>query len=221
MIWGYGSLIICFVLLLKYVSRRLKWQKLNKLLRRGHIPCTIVVGIVIIIHLLVTYKVWPARHIVLIGSGIVTALLIFVMALTYLFRKRLGGMWMKYHRWGAALCLALIICHVGIYLVSLDTYMKKMADLKISGIELSNVSDGTYIGSCDVGYIYAKIEVTVKEKKIEKVILLEHQNERGKRAEGIIDKIVEMQSTQIDSVTGATNSSLVIKKAVENALTGE
>lgn len=48
MIWGYGSLIICFVLLLKYVSRKLKWQKLNKVLRKAHIPCAIVVGIIII-----------------------------------------------------------------------------------------------------------------------------------------------------------------------------
>ena len=205
------------ILLLKYVARKKKWQKLNQLLRKAHIPCAIVIGIVIILHLLVTYKVWPARQMALIGSGIVTASVIFMMGLTYLFRKRLNGMWMKYHRWGAVLCILLIICHIGFYLMSYSTYVKKIAGVALSGVDLSHIPDGTYIGSCDVGYISAKVEVIVKEKKIEKVTLLEHVNERGKRAEGIVDKIVEQQSTQVDSVTGASNSSVVIKKAVENA----
>lgn len=221
MIWGYVSLIICIILLLKYVSRKKRWEKLNRMLRKAHIPCAIVVGIVMILHLLVTYKVWPARQMALVGSGIVTASVILMMGLTYLFRKRLKGMWLKYHRWGAVLCIALIICHMGLYLMSYSNYMKKIAGVELSGIDLSNISDGNYRGSCDVGYISAKVEVIVKEKKIEKVTLLEHVNERGKRAEGIVDKIVEQQSTQVDSVMGASNSSLVIKKAVENALTGK
>ena len=49
--------------------------------------------------------------------------------------------------------------------MSYGTYIKKMADVKVSGINLPNISDGTYIGSCDVDYIYAKVEVIVKEKK--------------------------------------------------------
>ena len=48
--------------------------------------------------------------------------------------------------------------------------------------------------------------------------LLEHINERGEKAESIIDKIIEQQSIDVDAVTSATNSSKVIKQAVENAL---
>ncbi len=33
--------------------------------------------------------------------------------------------------------------------------------------------------------------------------------------------MTEQQTTDVDAVSGATNSSIVIKKAVENALTGE
>ena len=37
----------------------------------------------------------------------------------------------------------------------------------------------------------------------------------------IVDRIIEEQKIEVDAVSGATNSSTVIKKAVENALTGE
>jgi hypothetical protein len=48
--------------------------------------------------------------------------------------------------------------------------------------------------------------------------ILEHRNERGKAAEAITNKIIEEQKINVDTIAGATNSSTVIKKAVENAL---
>ena len=56
-------------------------------------------------------------------------------------------------------------------------------------------------------------------KQIVNIEIVEHRNERGEKAEQITDRIVEQQEINVDSVSGATNSSLVIKKAVENALT--
>ena len=49
---------------------------------------------------------------------------------------------------------------------------------------------------------------------------MEHRHERGKAAEKVIEKIIEEQKIDVDAVSGATNSSTVIKKAVENALNG-
>ena len=42
---------------------------------------------------------------------------------------------------------------------------------------------------------------------------------RGKAAEVIVDKVVATQKIDVDAVSGATNSSNVIKKAIENAVT--
>lgn len=42
--------------------------------------------------------------------------------------------------------------------------------------------------------------------------------ERGESAEKIVDEIIKEQRSDVDVVTGATNSSNVIKKAVEEAL---
>ena len=49
--------------------------------------------------------------------------------------------------------------------------------------------------------------------------LMEHRNERGKTAEVIVDNVVATQKIDVDAVSGATNSSNVIKKAIENAVT--
>ncbi len=70
-----------------------------------------------------------------------------------------------------------------------------------------------------MGYIYAKAEVKIKDGVIVSINLLEHRNERGKRAEKIINNIISEQRIDTDAISGATNSSNVIKKAVENAIT--
>ena len=60
--------------------------------------------------------------------------------------------------------------------------------------------------------------MTVEDGRIDNIELLEHRNERGKNAEGIIPRIIEAQKVDVEAVSGATNSSTVIKKAVEKAL---
>ena len=63
--------------------------------------------------------------------------------------------------------------------------------------------------------------MSVKNGKIADIDILEHKNGCGKSAEAIINKIVDEQKINVDAISSATNSSIVIKKAVENALRGE
>ena len=69
-----------------------------------------------------------------------------------------------------------------------------------------------------MNFIYAKVEVTVQNGEITNINILEHRHERGKTAEAITNKIVDEQKIDVDAISGATNSSTVIKKAVENAI---
>ena len=71
-----------------------------------------------------------------------------------------------------------------------------------------------------MNFIYAKVEVDVSGGKIIDVRILEHRQERGKAAEAVANEIVDEQRIDVDTVSGATNSSIVIKKAVEVALKG-
>ena len=90
-----------------------------------------------------------------------------------------------------------------IYLKSVADYKQAVKETSFEEITLSGISDGVYIGEYDVHFIYAKVKVTVQNGEITNIDILEHRHERGKAA---------------DAISGATNSSTVIKKAVENAL---
>jgi len=104
------------------------------------------------------------------------------------------------------------------YLNDLNSYKKSVADITYADIDISNIPDGVYDGAYDVGYISAKVEVLISNGAIEKINLVEHKNERGSSAEVITDSIIKEQKIDVDTISGATNSSRVIKKAVENAL---
>ena len=105
-----------------------------------------------------------------------------------------------------------------LYLKSVADYKKAVTETTFEDIHISDIPDGVYVGEYDVDFIYAKVEVTVQNGEITNINILEHRNERGKTAEVIADSIVDEQKIDVDAISGATNSSTVIKKAVENAL---
>ncbi|MCI9079950.1 MAG: FMN-binding protein [Lachnospiraceae bacterium] len=110
---------------------------------------------------------------------------------------------------------------VTVYLKRVASYKQNIKGTVFEEIDFANVSDGIYTGEYDVGFIYAKVEVSVENGKIVSINILEHKHERGKAAETVIEKIIEEQKINVDAISGATNSSTVIKKAVENALKSE
>ena len=105
-----------------------------------------------------------------------------------------------------------------IYLKSVADYKQAVKETTFEDINISDIPDGVYVGEYDVDFIYAKVEVTVQNGEITNINILEHRHERGKAAEAITNKIVNEQKIDVDAISGATNSSTVIKKAVENAL---
>ena len=105
-----------------------------------------------------------------------------------------------------------------LYLKSVADYKQAVRETTFEDINISDIPDGVYVGEYDVDFIYAKVEVTVQNGEITNINILEHRHERGKTAEVITDSIVDEQKIDVDAISGATNSSIVIKKAVENAL---
>lgn len=97
-------------------------------------------------------------------------------------------------------------------------YKKKMNNVELQEINLATIKDGKYEGDYDASIVSAKVKVTVKDHQITAIDLVEHRNERGEKAEVIIDDVIKKQSIKIDTVSGATNSSNTILKAVEDAL---
>jgi uncharacterized protein with FMN-binding domain len=84
--------------------------------------------------------------------------------------------------------------------------------------DLSRLSDGDYKGSARNGIVSVKVHVTVADHQIREIQLLRHFNGQGGSAEVITDDVIRAQSLNVDMISGASYSSLVILKAVEDAL---
>ena len=106
------------------------------------------------------------------------------------------------------------------YIDRVGEYKRAVKETTIEEVNISDIPDGVFIGEYDVNFIYAKVEVDVSGGKIIDVRILEHRQERGKAAEAVANEIVDEQRIDVDTVSGAMNSSIVIKKAVEVALKG-
>jgi uncharacterized protein with FMN-binding domain len=82
------------------------------------------------------------------------------------------------------------------------------------------LKDGTYIGEATWRPVFVRAEVTIKDNKIADIKILKHRHGPSKKfkATGIIPRIIEAQSTQVDAISGATYSSKVISSAVQDAV---
>ena len=86
-----------------------------------------------------------------------------------------------------------------------------------------NLADGVYKGT---GTGYAgdiTVSVQIKDKQIVAIDILSSSDDAAffNRAKAVIDRIIEGQTLDVDTVSGATYSSNGIISAVKNALTGE
>lgn len=100
----------------------------------------------------------------------------------------------------------------------IETSLKQLSDTPFANVDLSKVADGTYAGSYEVFPVAVDVKVIVKNHKILDIELLKHNNGQGAAAESIPGRVVKAQTLEVDIVSGATYSSKVILKAIENAL---
>lgn len=110
------------------------------------------------------------------------------------------------------------VAYITKYFFNIMKYKTIVNEVSISKVDLSKVPDGSFTGSFDAIFVGAKVNVVVQNHKIVDIKLINHKNERGKKAEVIPKSVIQAQSLQVDAVSGATNSSKVILKAIENAL---
>ena len=122
-------------------------------------------------------------------------------------------------------CVCVVVVIVlffgGRFLADMGKYRSIVAGIVIQTPDISLIQDGTYNGNCDAIIIAADVDVVVKDHKITDIKINEHKNGRGAGAEVITDEVLANQSLNVDTVSGATNSSKVILKAIETALENE
>ena len=118
----------------------------------------------------------------------------------------------------AVIALAAIITAVWGFKSYTEASLVKLTETSIPDVNLSKIADGVYKGSHKVFPVEAEVRVTIENHKIIGIELVKHFNGQGTAAEVIPDRVTEAQSLKVDIVSGATYSSKVILKAIENAL---
>jgi uncharacterized protein with FMN-binding domain len=117
------------------------------------------------------------------------------------------------------LVVAILLVGIGVTAyTNIQEISEEVKSIQIQNIDLSNVRDGVYTGEYSFkDLVGAKVKVTVKDNEISNITLVEHKNGLGKKAESITDSVIGAQSLEVDVVSGATASSTIILKAIENA----
>lgn len=120
--------------------------------------------------------------------------------------------------------IVVVCCILGFVIavfIGFDLFAKDViGKVTIESIDTSNLEDGEYEGVATVGPVHVNLTVVMKEKKIDQILITEHINALGKKAETIVEEVILKQSIDVDSISGATTSSVCIKKAIENAIGG-
>ena len=119
----------------------------------------------------------------------------------------------------AIVITALVIIFTGFFL-----YMTRGLDEKnqpqLKGVTASGHEDGIYEGGYDGGRWTNRIKVTVEEGKISDIAILQDVMIPLKDVPPeLFKKVMEAQTTQVDTVASATVTSKAYLKSIENALT--
>jgi len=99
-------------------------------------------------------------------------------------------------------------------------FSREIEGIVVGDVDLSQVADGVHRGTCDVGIVVATVDVTVADGAITAINIVRHDNGKGAPAESIVATVLTKQSLDVNVIAGATYSSRVILKAIENALRG-
>lgn len=120
------------------------------------------------------------------------------------------------------LAVVVLLGGVGLfYYKRTSDYKKAVQAIHVTEPDLTKIEDGEYVGEHDVDFIRAKVKVEVMNHQFKSIKMLEHHNDRGKKADVLPEKMLNQQKIKVDAISGATNSSKVIQKAVEKALNND
>ena len=120
--------------------------------------------------------------------------------------------------------LLVIACIIGIAVggvrLVMDKQVRKMATQldAVAAVAPEQVADGTYEGAAETPLVKVAVEVTVQAHKLKDIQLLRHENGQGAPAEAMLPDMLSRNTSEVDTVSGATLSSKAIRAAVRDAL---
>jgi uncharacterized protein with FMN-binding domain len=126
--------------------------------------------------------------------------------------------------WAIALTVvALLGVAGGIGWSRLSKEHKEARSLPLDAVDFSKLSDGTYHGTYEGGmykWRANECQVTVSSGRVTDIQLAGSQDPGGRNTqhEALYDRVIEAQSLQVDTISGATLTSKAYLQCIENAL---
>lgn len=207
--------------------------KLNKSLRKYHK----YVGVLLILTGLI-HGMFSSQKVLGFNLGTVVWVVSILLGINWMMRKQLGKLkgWIFYHRLLTVLLIGTLVWHIvdvgGIkaykvlfggvssrHTTSFDPSSLPNLEGQLQGKQFK---DGVYWGEATGFRPGLKVSVEIKDNKITDIQVTEHNEENArfyaKPIEQIPHRIISAQSTDVDTISGATFTSVGIINAVNNAL---
>lgn len=122
---------------------------------------------------------------------------------------------------GMTKLLAGIIAALALLVGGLGAVLSRQAEQRLDAVPVTRISaveDGIYEGEAETALVKVTVLVTVADHQIRDIQLTRHENGRGAPAEAMLAEMVRQNTSEVDTVSGATMSSKTIRAAVRNAL---
>ncbi len=120
--------------------------------------------------------------------------------------------------------LLVIGCILGIAVCGLGLVIKKQVSRMYEQLDAAaviapdHVADGTYEGTAETPLVKVTVAVTVENHTLKDIQLLRHENGKGAPAEAMLPEMLSKNTSEVDTVSGATMSSKAIRAVVRDAL---
>ena len=111
----------------------------------------------------------------------------------------------------------------GVTYVRLSKEHKEARSLPLNAVDFSELNDGSYHGAYEggmYGWRANECDVTVTNGRVTEIQLAATEDPGAKNTDSkmIYDRVIQAQSLQVDTISGATLTSKAYLQAVENAL---
>ena len=120
--------------------------------------------------------------------------------------------------------LLVLACIIGVTVASVCLVMEKQIENMAQQLDAvpvaapEQVADGTYEGTAETPLVKVTVEVTVQDHAIREIKLLRHENGQGAPAEAMLPEMLSRNTSEVDTISGATLSGKAIRAAVRDAL---
>ena len=120
--------------------------------------------------------------------------------------------------------LLVIACVIGVAVGGIRLVMDRQVGKMYAQLDAvavaapEQVADGTYEGTAETPLVKVTVEVTVQKHALREIRLLRHENGQGAPAEAMLPEMLSRNTSEVDTISGATLSGKAIRAAVRDAL---